>query len=167
MDKRTFPWAANAAFVWSVLFALMSFYWASGGLVGVETLGAGMKALALARDPALTSMTWLTGLLKLAAAVVALGLAHFFSRWLPRRWLLLGGWVVGGLFVVYGVANGIQHTLMLTDASPIPSLLGTPQAVRWQLLFWDPFWLIGGILFLTATYQYQKARTENRLTRTR
>ncbi len=153
---RSFPWAANVAFVWSALFALMSFYWATGGQAGLETLGVGMRALALAHNPALIAVTWVTGLLKLVAAVLALGLAHFFSRWFPRRLLLFGGWVAGGLFTLYAIGNGLQHALMFAGAASIPELLGTPQAVQWHLFFWDPFWLIGGILFLVATYQFSK-----------
>ena len=155
-ESRRLTWPAYAASLWAFLFAVMSFYWAAGGMFGVETLGEGMREMALARDPDLITMTWITGILKLLAGVLALALVQQWGR-RCQRWLLLSSaWGAGLLFVLYAVGNAIQHLMMLTGASPIAQLLGTETAVRWHLFFWDPFWLIGGVLFLAAARIYRR-----------
>jgi len=45
---------------------------------------------------------------------------------------------------------------MAAGISSIPDLLGSMTAVRWHLLFWDPFWLLGGILFVTSAVQFNR-----------
>ena len=37
----------------------------------------------------------------------------------------------------------------------IPTALGS-DALRWHLLLWDPWWLLGGILFAGAAWQYEQ-----------
>jgi hypothetical protein len=76
------------------------------------------------------------------------------GRRLPRRLLLVLGGATGAGITLYAVANFVQHTLMATGAIGTPDALGT-QAVSWHLALWDPFWLVGGLLFLTATRAFQ------------
>jgi hypothetical protein len=156
LKPRRDTWAAYTAAGWSFLFALISFYWAAGGLFGVETLGEGMKALALARDPEIITLTWVTGVLKAAAGLLALALVQSWGRIIPRRLRQIGAWGAAVLFLLYCGGNGIQHALMLVGTSRIPDLLGSMDAVRWHLFFWDPFWLLGGILFLLAARRFSR-----------
>jgi hypothetical protein len=142
--------AAYAAAAWSFVFAAMSFYWAAGGLIGAETLGDGIKALALARDSELLTLTWITGGLKVIAGLLALSLVQSWGRIIPRRLRLIGAWGAAVLFLLYGIGNLIQHALIAIGTAPIPNLLGSMNAVRWHLFFWDPFWIVGGILFALA-----------------
>lgn len=152
--KKSAIWAAYAAAIWAFAFAAMSFYWAAGGTVGVHTLGEGIAQMAETRDPELIGLTWITGGLKVLAGVFALLLPA--DRLLPRPLLRIGAWGAGILLTLYGIGNLIQHSLMATGSSPIAGLLGTPEAVRWHMLLWDPFWILGGILFLVAAWQYSR-----------
>jgi hypothetical protein len=132
------------------------FYWAAGGMVGADTLGEGMRELALARDPELIGLTWITGILKVVAGLVALSLVQAWGRRIPRWMRLATVWGAGLLLIFYAVANMIQHGRMAAGVSNIPDLLGSITAVRWHLLFWDPFWLLGGILFIMAAWRYSR-----------
>lgn len=147
-------WFAYAACIWAFIFAAFSFYWAAGGMIGAETLGEGIARLAAARDPELITLTWITGVLKVIAGLLALALVqrwgHVFPRWLLR----LAAWGAGLLFLGYGIANVIQHAMMILDPSQIGELLGSVNAVRWHLALWDPFWMIGGLLFIAAAYTF-------------
>lgn len=145
-------WPAYAAALWAFAFALMSFYWAAGGLVGVDTLGTGMKQLAEARDPELITVTWITGILKVIAGLLVLSL---IPRWAGYRLRRLAVYAAGIVLSLYGLASFAEHLLMLTGSRAIPDLLGTTDAVRWHLLWWDPFWFAGGVLFILAARKSQ------------
>jgi hypothetical protein len=63
---------------------------------------------------------------------------------------------VGLLLLVYALANFVQHGLMKAGAIDTPEALGSA-AATWHLAFWDPFWLLGGVLFTLAARQYGRA----------
>jgi hypothetical protein len=104
------------------------------GAVGGDTLGVEIDRLAHERGPAFVGALWAAVALKAIAAGRALALVESWGRRLPRRLLL----VIGGV----------------TGAAITPNGLGA-HAVSWHLALWDPFWLVGGILFLAATRAFQ------------
>jgi hypothetical protein len=154
---RSLGWAGYAAAAWAFLFAAASFYWALGGPLGVETIGPGITGPALAGDPTILAVIWITGALKVVAGVVALALIQPRGRRVPRWALLLFGWGAGALFLVYGAANLIQDALIVAGAIPTPAGLGAV-AARWHLFLWDPWWLLGGVLFALAAWSYGQRR---------
>jgi Protein of unknown function (DUF3995) len=139
------------------VFAATSFYWAAGGTAALETLGPRIQELSTERDADFIASVWLTGALKAVAAVLALALVRPFGRSLPRRILLALGWATAALLLVYGAANLVQHALMVTGAVDTPDGLGSTGA-RWHLWMWDPWWLLGGVLFAAATRSYARSR---------
>jgi uncharacterized protein DUF3995 len=153
--QRTSPaWPGRAACAWAAIFALMSLYWAAGGLVGGETLGVEIDRLAHERGAAFVCGLWAAVAVKAVAAGLALALVESWGRRLPRRLLLVIGRVTGAAITLYAAVNFVQHTLMATEAIATPAALGT-QALPWHLALWDPLWLVGGILFLAATRAFQ------------
>jgi hypothetical protein len=138
------------------VFAAVSFYWAAGGTAGLDTLGKELEREALAREPSTIALVWLTGALKVLGAALAQALVQPWGRRLPRRLLLAAGWTVGLLLVAYAVANFVQHGLMEAGAVDTPRAFGS-SAVTWHLVLWDPFWLLGGILFSVGAWRYGRA----------
>lgn len=145
--------AGYAACAWALIFAAASFYWAAGGTAGAETIGPALTSLALARDPEFVAALWITGALKVAAGLLALALVQSWGRLIPRWLLLVAGWGASAGLVLYGAASFVQHALMLAGAVPLPAGLGET-AARWHLLLWDPWWLLGGLLFAATTWGY-------------
>jgi hypothetical protein len=141
----------------------MSLYWAAGGLVGGETLGVEIDRLAHERDASFVAGLWAAFALKALAATLALALVQRWGRRLPRRLLLLLGGATGVGTALYAVANLLQHALMATGATSTPDALGT-HALPWHLALWDPFWLVGGLLF-RATRGFQKSPPAGRARR--
>jgi Protein of unknown function (DUF3995) len=144
--------AAYGAAAWAILFAAMSAFWALGGTLGLDTLGNEIERKARARDQETIAVVWVTALLKLAAAALALALVRPWGRRMPRRLLVIATWIVGLGLIAYALANFVQHGLMKGGAVDTPEALGS-SATTWHLVFWDPFWLLGGLLFTAAARQ--------------
>lgn len=144
-------WAAYAACTWALLFALPSFYWAAGGEVGMHTIARNPDEIPLINDP---FVVFATGVLKVLGGLLALALVQLwgspFGRW-PR----LAARAAGVGFILYGGALLTQHGLMLTGAVDTPDALGTT-AARWHFWLWDPWWLLGGILFALAAWSSRR-----------
>jgi hypothetical protein len=134
----------------------MSFYWAAGGTVGIETLAASIQEEAEAREPGFVALTWATGGLKVLGGLLALALVRPWGRALPRRVLLVAAYAVGVGIVLYRAAALVEAFLAEIGAIDVPAGLGE-DGVRWALFFWEPFWLLGGILFLLAARGYHQA----------
>jgi hypothetical protein len=66
--------------------------------------------------------------------------------------------------VFYGGGGLIKVGLMEAGIISIPSTIGS-KAVHWHLMLWQPFWLVGGILFIIAVWQYNRGHTHRRVMR--
>ena len=148
-------WAAYAACVWALLFALMSFYWALGGQLGLNTLGAGIRALA--HDPGFVAIVWLTGIAKVIGGLFALTLVRPWAHWLPPIWKLALAWIGGAGLALYGGVNLIVEWLVVVGVIQMNGLEVT-EGIRWHAWLWDPWWLLGGVLFLLAAWRYRRSR---------
>jgi Protein of unknown function (DUF3995) len=117
--------------------------------VGAETIAADIEELGLSNPWVLG----VTGVLKVLAGLVALTLVRPWGEAIPRRILLVAAWGGATLLLLYAAANLVDHGLMEADVRNIPAALGR-DALRWHLLLWDPWWLLGAILFAGAAWQY-------------
>ena len=152
----TLPRLAYAACAWALAFAAIGFYWAVGGSLFIDTVGGEIERQARARDADFLVVVWVTNVLKVAAAVLALSLVRPFGERLPRRaiaTLLAAG---GALLVVYETAELVQHVLMATGAIGRGGLDDT--AVYGHIFFWDPWWILGGVLFALAGFKARARR---------
>ncbi len=158
MDPRPVPsWPGYAAAAVAFAFAAVSFYWGLGGTAGVNTLGGRIEELALARDPMIITMIWVTGILKVAGGLLALALVRPWGLRLPRRWLVRGAWTGAALLTVYGLVQVSSVALVavgvLTPTQPVE-----PVVLWWRLLLWEPWFLLWGVLLgLTAWVERKRA----------
>ncbi len=148
---RYAAWAAYAACAWAFAFAALSFYWAAGGTAGAETIGEAVTKPVLARDPGWIALLWATGALKALGGLLALALVQPWGRVIPRWMRLTAAWGAGALMFLYGGASMVQFSLMSAGALSGPASVG-PTAVRWHLLLWEPWWMLGGLLFMAAAW---------------
>jgi hypothetical protein len=144
-------WVTYAAGVWSFLFAVLSFYWALGGMAGVDTVSPQIVQLALAHAPWLIAALWATAMVKVISGFVALALVQPWGSMVPRWILLILAWGAGTLLFFHGALFFVVGVLALSGVIHV----GTPLTVlRWYTFLWGPWWLLGGILFLVAAWSY-------------
>jgi Protein of unknown function (DUF3995) len=145
--RRRWPgWAAYAATTWAFVFALVHLYWALGGTAGLP------KGMSVDVNPALFVIDVLAVPLCLVGALLALSLVRPWGRRIPRRLLLAGAWAVCALLVVHSAPTLVAGGLVVTDLSDAePSVLE-----RWSLFVYEPWFFMGGILYGTAAWGYDR-----------
>jgi hypothetical protein len=154
---RPLAWAGYGACIWALVFAAISFYWAAGGTAGGDTIGPAITGMA--HDPAFIAVLWGTGALKVMGGLLALALVQSWGRLLPRWALLSTAWGGGILMALYGGASWVQEGLMVFGVIRIPAGLGHTAAL-WHVVLWDPWWLLGGILFIIAAWSYRRSTSD-------
>ncbi|WP_080875891.1 DUF3995 domain-containing protein [Oceanobacillus timonensis] len=133
--------------VWTVLFAGISFYWALGGMFGVQSLGGAIYEMSLDPEPSFILIVWLTGFVKLLGALLLLLLLVSWQNTRISTVLYYLTKIAGvGLFV-YGLLNVI--TISLSAFAILDMDLET-HAIFWRLVFWEPFWMFGGICYFAS-----------------
>ncbi len=138
-------WAGYAACGWGLVFAAVSFYWGSGGTLG-------------AHDPVIFLALWVTGLLKVAGALLALALVRPWGRRLPRRATMALGWTVAAVLTLYGGILVASEALVVGRVIR-PSAPVAWKPLLWHLYLWDMSFLIWGILFGLAAWRFRSLWT--------
>lgn len=102
---------------------------------------------------------WADGIAKTLLGLLALALVQFWGKAFPSRFLFTSSWVIGFLMAAYGAiqlaVTGVSTLLMRTG------VIGVSLSVDWvgivgHLAIWDPYWLVGGVLFILAARSYRR-----------
>lgn len=143
-------WVAYGACAWAFLFAALSFYWALGGMAGVDTaVSPQIAQLARAHAPGLLALLWVTALVKVLSGFVALALVQPWGSRFPHWLLLILAWGAGTLLFVHGGLFLGVGLLALNGAISV----NTPSTtLHWYTFLWGPWWVLGGVLFLVAAW---------------
>lgn len=148
---------AWAAFVVGTAYALVSVAWALGSTWALDTVGGALETRA--GSPALTALLWATVLLKLTAA--GLGLAVVLPRIPPRRPVVLAAWAAAVVLNVYGGALTLGGLLVQADVLHA-SQDADHYAMAWHTYFWDPWFLVWGLLLTTALWRSRSQQPSSR-----
>lgn len=128
--------------------------------MGLGTLSPGILGVAADRDPSLFAALWTTVVLEIVGVVLALALVGPRGETLPRRmpfvagksvpsWLLLvPGWGAGTLLAGHG-GLFVGLGLLAVNAPRAPT-----STTLWYLIFWGPWFTVGGILFMVASWSF-------------
>lgn len=135
---RSAGFSAYAAAAWSLVFLIPHVYWAVGGTWGLD--GRSM-------DGALAVINAAAIVLSLVAGALALALVRLWGRATPARVLLVGAWTACAVLGLRGAAGLLQGLLSQS------SLFVT----TFEVLF-----LLGGVLFGLAAWQYGKLEQPDR-----
>lgn len=146
-------WAPTGATIWCVAFAGLHLFWALGGSVGL-TSSAGRELAT--RRPTTFVVFGLYGVsLLLLVAVAVIGAASTAES--PRRRgaaLVLVG-VVGVILLLRGL---VLEVVLAVNVAGVRAQVG-PLEARWSLFLWDPWFALGGALFLATALQLRAGST--------
>ncbi|WP_040979447.1 DUF3995 domain-containing protein [Oceanobacillus jeddahense] len=149
---RVNKWWLTVGVIWTVLFAGMSFYWAMGGMLGVRSLGGEIYEMSLDPEPSFILIVWLTGFVKLLGALLLLLLVVPWKNAIISKVLYYFTKIAGVFLFVYGLLNFITISM---SAFAILDMDLEAHATFWRLVFWEPFWMIGGICYFFSVKKYR------------
>lgn len=149
-------WAAVAAAGLAAASAAVSLYWTLGGTALLDTVGGAVEELARSRSPAALVLGWLAVVCKVVAALLALGLTRSPSRAAWRRMIMLPNALASGLLVVWGGANVVVGSLVLSGAVH-PATVPDRRALWWHVVVWDLWFLVWGLLLAVAVVAFWRA----------
>ena len=143
-DSRSrFSWAAYAAAIWALIFAVFHVIWATGWYVGLNPETA---RIAFAKTPFFVYDLVVAGICAFAVPV-ALALVMPWGRRFPRRLVGLFAWTGTGLLVLRSVASVIQAAYLIATRQFPAEIRGL-----WELWFY-----LGAILFSLATWGFWRS----------
>jgi hypothetical protein len=146
--------AAAAATMWCGSFACLHLFWALGGSFGLAS-SAGRDLAA--RRPASFVIFGLYGtamLLVIGIAIIAVTQRPRAARRLRRAASVLLA-VVGVGLVLRGVA---LEVLLATNSTGLRKNVG-PVETHWSLILWNPWFAVGGALFIATAIRASRARS--------
>ena len=149
--SRTTLWTGYAACAWAFAFAAMSAYWAAGGTLGLRVISP--EVVSFARNSWFVPLLWGVVAAKMLLGLLALTLVRPWG-WPVPGWALLAAWGAGILMALHGGANLFVRGLMAAGVMDTPQSMHSTTAF-WYLVFWDPWFLLGGILFCAAAWHYR------------
>ncbi len=155
--SRRWSVAAVAAAMWCGSFACVHLFWALGGSMGLAS-SAGRDLAE--RRPASFVVLGLFGV----ALLLLVGIAVIAATQSPRgserqrraATALLG--IVGLGLAIRGAA---VELLLATDIAGVRASVG-PLETRWSLVLWNPWFALGGVLFLMAAIQARRSGSRRR-----
>lgn len=137
-------WFISLGIVWTIAFSGMSFYWAMGGLIGVRSLGGSIYEMSLNPPPSFIMIVWMTGFIKLLGLVFLLILLIQWKKPIVNVILYYSAKTAGTFLFLYGFLNFLTITLGKLNVFDLDL---DSYATFWRLIFWEPFWMIGGVFY--------------------
>ncbi|MFD9210077.1 DUF3995 domain-containing protein [Streptomyces sioyaensis] len=150
-DRTTPGLWGRIACTWAVAFAVLHFYWALGGSRGLS-VSAG--PLAEERPGWFVAVgLWGVGILCLVGGALGWRLARPRSRGLAGRAVTALGWGVCAVLLVRAIS---VEVLLMADATGQETAVSPAQRL-WTLVLWNPWFLVGGLVFGLAAREYGRA----------
>ncbi|GAA3173547.1 MULTISPECIES: DUF3995 domain-containing protein [Streptomyces] len=140
---------------WAMAFAALHFYWALGGSRG---LAVSAGPLAAERPGWFVAVgLWGVGAVCLIGAALGRRLTGPRPRGTAGRLLTALGWCACAVLLVRGA---VLQALLLTGAAG-PAIQVSAEQRRWTLMLWNPWFLLGGLLFGLATWAFGRASSRD------
>lgn len=144
--------AVAASQTWCALFAGLHLFWALGGTTGLAS-SAG-RDLAEHRPTGFVVFGLYGVAILLIAAIALLSVAAGWGG--SQKWSRRAGAVVGLAGVLLFLRGVVLEVLLGLDVGGLRATVGTLQT-RWSLALWNPWFALGGALFLWTVLRLTQA----------
>jgi len=158
-SRSRLVWAGYLGCGWGLAFAAISFYWGSGGTLGTETVW-GSLTMSPSQRTILLAAVWVTGFLKVFAALLALALVARWGSRLPRRPIAVLGWCTAVVLTLYGGINVVGEALTASGVVK-PSEPVDWKPLLWHLYVWDMSFLVWGLLLALAAWRFTRSKSDS------
>ena len=154
-QSKSTVWAGGAVFVWSIAYMLPHLYWALGGRMGLSLLKQGVTA-----SSQFELINWIALPIFIVAGLVGLGFIYLGNSKILRL-LLLSISVLGcsiatahGIFGIFYRGLQIEGVIGLENRTSFD--IHDDMYVVWDLVIFEPWFLIEGILLAIAGWYFLK-----------
>ncbi|HEX7066303.1 MAG TPA: DUF3995 domain-containing protein, partial [Bacillales bacterium] len=141
---RYLIWSGYAVFIWSIAYMLPHLYWALGGTVGMSFLKPSVSELSQWE-----LINWFASAILTPAGLLGIALIYYWNT-KPLKWLLLTiAWAGSSVAASHGIYGIIDRFLQITGVIELKSgsfNMNQHAYVFWDLLFFEPWFFIEGIL---------------------
>ena len=156
-SQRTVSWLV---FAWSVLYALPHLYWGLGGEAGLSTL----------KPTAPDVRGFQVGNTAAFFVIAALGFLGFALDWTRRRgvWrlpVLAAVVVASAMMLAHGVYGIVYRATMVTGVTDVDGAVfdaGEHGWVLWDMLVYEPWFVVEGVLLAMVGYVAFESRAGRR-----
>jgi hypothetical protein len=142
--------AGYAACAWALVFAGANVYWGLGGRLAIPLRDPDTAF----GDSTFVALNWIAVVLKAGLGLVALATIQSWDRALLRRPLLVATYGLGASMALCGALGLVADGLGLLEALDVPPSAWA--SLRWHVFVWDPWWIVGGVLFVVAARLAQR-----------
>lgn len=144
VERRYLVWSGYAVFIWSIAYMLPHLYWALDGTVGLSLLKPSVS-----ESPDLQLINWIASVILTAAGFLGVAVIYLKQRGF-LRWILLSIVLAGcSISASHGVYGVIYRILQITGVIELDSgsfNLKEHTYVLWDLVLFEPWFIIEGIL---------------------
>ncbi|WP_261129602.1 DUF3995 domain-containing protein [Bacillus sp. Marseille-Q3570] len=134
-----------AVFIWSIAYMLPHLYWALGGTIGLSLLKESVAEAAFWER-----INWIASGFLTAAGCVGIAFIYIRKQKVVS-WLLLGialfGCSIATSHGIYGIFYRIFQMTGVVELESVPFNINEHSFVLWDLLLFEPWFMIEGILF--------------------
>ncbi len=137
--------AGYAVFIWSIVYMFPHLYWALGGTLGLSILKPSISEI-----PQWELINWIASAILTAAGLLGIVLIYFWNSKLLKGLLLTITWAgcsVAASHGIYGIIHRLLQIAGIIEVESGPFNVGEHAYVLWDLLLFEPWFLIEGILF--------------------
>jgi hypothetical protein len=154
-------WSGYAVFIWSIAYMLPHLYWALGGTFGLSLLKPSVLEL-----PQWEMINWVASVFLTAAGFLGIAFIYLRKRGFLSWFLLfiaLTGCSLATSHGVYGIINRILQIAGVAELESGPFNVNEHAYVVWDLILFEPWFMIEGILLGLSGWYYLDKLSHRRI----
>ncbi|NIK77716.1 hypothetical protein FHS15_002854 [Paenibacillus castaneae] len=151
---KSLVWSGYAVFIWSIAYMLPHLYWALGG-----KMGGGILKPNIVHSPDFEFINWIATVFLTGAGLIGLAFIYWNKGRVSSYMLLFISWAGCSLSTSHGIFGIVYRILQISGVVGLESgsfHIHEDAYVLWDLLLFEPWFLIEGILLGSVGWCFLK-----------